>query len=298
MIVNYNSLDDVLRCVKSLRTVAEVREIFVLDNASPGGDAKHLSCISEIDRRVRVGTTDRNIGFGAGVNQAVTSLTSNWTHLWILNPDSIFVEGSLSRTLEWMAGCSVSICSPLVLGPGPDYRVWFVGGEIDLKRGVCTHEGFGDYPPPAAHTDGWTTNFVSGAACIVTRSAWMALNGFRDDLFLYWEDADLSYRARELGMNLGVSSALSVSHEENGSSRVGSGKSPVFYYYVSRNRVLLIREHNRRLGLILWRSYASSYFVRLVASALLKQSAFTPNCLQAVAKGAVDGLRGRYGPRS
>ena len=40
---------------------------------------------------------------------------------------------------------------------------------------------------------------LCGGACAIRREAWQALGGFREDLFMYYEDTDLSWRLHEHG---------------------------------------------------------------------------------------------------
>lgn len=69
---------------------------------------------------------------------------------------------------------------------------------------------------------------------------WRELDGFREDLFLYWEDADLSLRAAGQGKRLGLVGNAVIWHAEGGSGE-DSGHSVAFHYYMQRNRILVLR---------------------------------------------------------
>ncbi len=92
------------------------------------------------------------------------------------------------------------------------------------------------------------TTFMCGAAPVFTPDAWRALGGFREDLFLYWEDAELSLRAQDLGLRMTIAADAVVWHAVGGTGE-GSGQSKNFYYYSARNRLKIMfgRGQGRRL---------------------------------------------------
>ena len=64
----------------------------------------------------------------------------------------------------------------------------------------------------------------------------------RAELFMYWEDIELSFRARERGWRMGVAYDLVAVHDEGGSSAVGRGRSALFHYFQSRNRLIVLAD--------------------------------------------------------
>src|SRR5690606_19406548 len=75
-----------------------------------------------------------------------------------------------------------------------------------------------------------------GAAFVIARDLFEALNGFDERFFLYCEDADLGYRARLQGERTLLIPEAVVAH--TGSATLGA-RSDVALYHGYRNRIWL-----------------------------------------------------------
>ncbi|WP_159449337.1 glycosyltransferase family 2 protein [Demequina sp. NBRC 110051] len=126
------------------------------------------------------------------------------------------------------------IVSP-TLYSGHDERVWFGGGKFHRLAGFTRH--FHSAPRDRYRQ----VNFLTGAAMMMRLGRWRELGGFREPLFLYWEDTDLCIRASRTGSRLFVVRDARVWHRTGGSSRRGEieGKSRVWYYFLARNRLVV-----------------------------------------------------------
>lgn len=234
-IVNFNSADHVARLARALDGAVE--RAVVVDNGSQAADVAALRGVAARHHWLRLRLSQVNRGFGAGVNRAVAELAPRAGEaIWILNPDiepEPDAAPSLARLLTSDGG--PQIVSPLIVRGSPGHeRVWFMGGRIDWRRGTTEHDNWG----MRAATVGdrvIETGFVTGAAPMLTGETWHRLGGFREDYFLYWEDADLSARAAAAGIRMAVHCGARVRHLEGGSS-AGDGRGHVYYAYGTRNR--------------------------------------------------------------
>ena len=82
---------------------------------------------------------------------------------------------------------------------------------------------------------------LCGGACAIRREAWQALGGFREDLFMYYEDTDLSWRLRERGWQVLYVREAVARHDHASSSGTGS---PMFIQVNVRNRILTAAAHS------------------------------------------------------
>ena len=82
---------------------------------------------------------------------------------------------------------------------------------------------------------------LCGGACAIRREAWQALRGFREDLFMYYEDTDLSWRLRERGWRVLYVREAVARHDHASSSGTGS---PMFIQVNVRNRILTAAAHS------------------------------------------------------
>ena len=81
---------------------------------------------------------------------------------------------------------------------------------------------------------------LCGGACAIRRQAWEGVGGFREDLFMYYEDTDLSYRLRRAGWSIRFVPDAVVLHEHAASS---GADSPMFVRVNGRNRLVVAAEH-------------------------------------------------------
>src|SRR5699024_8811263 len=188
-----------------------------------------------------------NDGFGAGVNRGVAAAREHGHRAFItLNPDA----RASAETLRDLARQVLD--DPLVLvSPYMD-----TGDGRSHFRGVQTHRRTGQMRSDwSAHDDDpdWA-NWLSGACLAFSARAFDLLDGFSEDFFLYWEDVDISRLAVERGLRLEVRPDLLVVHDEGGTQESGSArtKSPTYYHYNIRNRMLFGRRHLRGRDWVRW----------------------------------------------
>lgn len=250
VIVNYNSSLLLERCIASLPRKA-VTTIVVVDNHSTVEQVALLRVIAQRDVRVDLVEVIENRGFGAGVNIGVARLAPAPDDLFVvLNPDTVIHPGALEVIGTHLARNDCDIVSPTIVSGDPEQpRVWYRGGWIDYRRGSAVHCDYG-----RAHNQGGgmrRADFVTGACLAMTGAAWKTLGGFREDLFLYWEDTDLSIRAAAAGLRMAVQLDASIWHAEGG-SEAGPGRSRHYFYYMQCNRLRILAPHVGVGALLFW----------------------------------------------
>ena len=83
----------------------------------------------------------------------------------------------------------------------------------------------------------YTTGYLSGCALFLPRKAIERIGLFDEGYFLYYEDADLSVRARKKGCGLLVVPQATVVHSEQ------STENPEKTYWLVRSGLRFFREH-------------------------------------------------------
>ncbi len=78
-------------------------------------------------------------------------------------------------------------------------------GLIEARQFPCEH-------PKPYDVKTHATDWCSGCALLVTRQCFEATGGFDENLFLYCEDVDLSWRARRLGFDIAIAPRAMVQH--------------------------------------------------------------------------------------
>ena len=242
-VVNYFSADLIRQCLDTL-TPADVEAVWIYDNSVSNDQWGELQRVSEEAKvKIFLRRSDRNIGFGAAHNALIRELGqqegSEDAYIWLLNPD-VRVDAEAPASMRAALDANPdAILSSLILN-GADRRVWFAGGEIVKSEGRVKHTSFGE-PFLSETVDALkTTEFITGAAFGMSLRTWKRLGGFREDLFLYWEDVELSMRAESMGIMLAVAMGSIVEHDEGGTQeRTDKLHSRVYYRYNARNRIIV-----------------------------------------------------------
>lgn len=191
IIVGYNSLSDLPRCLASLQEdMAQEDEVIVVDNASQDGTPQ---AIREHFPWVRVLCSPENVGFGAANNLAAAQARGEY--LAFLNPDTTAEPGWLEALIAALEDDpSAGLATPKILLMQDPQRINTCGNDIHIS-GLTLCRGMGE--PSAAFSQLETVSAVSGAAFVVRRALFEAIGGFDPLFFMYMEDTDLSLRARD-----------------------------------------------------------------------------------------------------
>ena len=210
---------------------------------------------------VNAGTND---GFGAGVMAGAAGLSEDAVVL--LNNDATVRDGFLDALLAPLSE-AVGATTALILLTGtwrpstPSDTEFLVardgsrwtrvadgdsGGQVLINStgNEVDHAGNGydrswldpaNSPLPAPEVFG-----LCGGACAIDADAWRAVGGVRTDLFMYYEDTDLSYKLREAGYEVRFVAGAVVDHEHAASSGTSS---PMFLRVNARNRIIVAAQH-------------------------------------------------------
>ncbi len=180
-------------------------ELVISDDGSCDGTAAWLVAHWP---RVRLERSPRNRGFAPAVNAGVAAARGEYVLL--LNNDLDLLPGAIAPLLERMAA------EPELFGL--TLRAERCSGEFEtggkcgrLRRGFWEAWRNFDCPPGAACGDSFA---LVGGFCIFRRQSFLAMGGLDQDFApYYWEDLDLSYRARKRGWRLGYEPRARVRHE-------------------------------------------------------------------------------------
>jgi GT2 family glycosyltransferase len=215
-------------------------DVLVLDNASGDGTA---AAVRAARPDVDVLDSERNLGFAGGVNVlAQRAFERGADAVVLLNPDTEVdrdFAGALVRA--WEAHDDVAaVCSKILFLDRPD-RIWYAGAPQRPRRGYQgRHEGFGE-PDGPRFAGVRPTERACAGAMLVPRDVWQDLGGFDEQLFLYWEDADWSLRARRRGLRIYVAGDSRVWHRVSSAS--GGEGAPTTLYYSARNGLAVLERH-------------------------------------------------------
>jgi GT2 family glycosyltransferase len=203
-IVIYNDLEKAVKAVESLvnNTKDVDLELFIIDNNSKdnGGDA-----ISKRFPDINVIVKEKNKGFGDGHNSVLERLDSDY-HA-VINPDIVIDRDVLSELSNFLDNNGdVVLVTPKILNtdgtdqqlPKRDPTVLALVGRR-IFRGLLKRE-VGHYQMKDKDLSKTVDiEFATGCFFMMRTSVFKKLGGFDTNFFLYYEDMDITRRARRLG---------------------------------------------------------------------------------------------------
>jgi N-acetylglucosaminyl-diphospho-decaprenol L-rhamnosyltransferase len=178
--------------------------VLVLDNAS-GDD---LSALAAAHPSVEFVGSEHNVGFGAGHN--LLAARHDARALLILNPDTELIEPRTVERLLAALGAGVAAVGPQLVSATGAVDPRDHGELHGFRARVALAAGDSHYRRRDAPAD---VAWVSGAACLVDRTAFDAVGGFDPEFFLFKEEEDLCVRIRERGGRVRYLPTVRVRHE-------------------------------------------------------------------------------------
>ncbi|MGN8667044.1 glycosyltransferase family 2 protein [Lacticaseibacillus paracasei] len=200
--VTYNSAKEVTQLIENIESLKSdlfSSRVFIVDNGSQDDTVNIVLKLSQEHSNLVLIRPDVNRGFGAGNNQVLNMITSDY-HI-LINPD---VRIPSSRTIEKMIGymdthSDVGLLSPKILNVDGsvqklfrhnptvlDMALRFISPNLMKKRqDWFVHEETG-------YTQSGVIDQASGAFMFFRTSVFKGIAGFDERYFMYLEDADIT----------------------------------------------------------------------------------------------------------
>lgn len=260
VILNYRTPHDSLEAVASLEKAGYKNlQVILVDN---GSESEWRERVITEHPRVTFIRNETNLGFAGGCNVGIRrALEDNAEYVLLLNSDALATPGLL-KELVFLGDSlpQVGVLGPVILredGSG----VWYQGGSLNRFLGYTRHLGMGqalqvvsDGPVP--------TDFVPGTVMLVKRNVFETIGLFDEDYFLYFEDLDLSERARKAGIGVVYCPSATALHKVSASAGVRGTNvmTPLRAYYFARNMILFLQRHIT--GVRRWTSLQGQLYLR------------------------------------
>jgi GT2 family glycosyltransferase len=191
VLINYNSLDDTIECLKSINQSLGISPfVVVIDNASHNQNVieSQLSFYPEL----KVILNPINVGFGRANNIGIDWIFDSikCEYIYILNNDTTIEKDSILIMSEFLSKQSpeIGMVAPKILVYSNPDEVWYEGGDIDFKKVT---------PCTTSNTLSNYTTFASGCAMFFRYDALKKIKGFDPFFFMYDEDVELCLRMKK-----------------------------------------------------------------------------------------------------
>ena len=238
-IVNYNSTDHLLHCLRSMKDSLNglQAKIFVQDNDSDD----NVDRIKVDFPEVILSRNSENIGYARAVNNLLKESAA--PYIFIVNPDTLIFNGSFESLCEYMEEHpDVGIIGPKILNTDGSVQGSARAFPTPLTglfgRSTLLTRYFPNNPITRKNVLTWNSDgrtpmevgWVSGACMMVRREALKDVGFLDERFFMYWEDADWCKRMWSSGWKVVYLPQSSVVHHIGGSSDTRISRSVLEFH--------------------------------------------------------------------
>jgi len=293
ILVNWNGLEVTRNCIDSLQSLHYTNHsVIVVDNASTDGSADALE---KAYPHITVISSSTNTGFAGGNNIGFRyAFQSGFDYLLMLNNDTIVEPDFLSHLVSYMEQHpDTGVIQPRIHFEHNKNVLWNSGSYYAKWWGFLYTRRVGQ-PPVADDLKIKQVDWVTGCA-FLTRSSLLQQTGLlAENMFMYSEDVDLSFRIAKMGYKLVYHPDALIYHIAGMSNKTAAkGKEgyvhPLVHYYNQRNRIWILKKYTPAYAVITT-VIANFFYISLIIGYFAIRGRF--NKLKAVIRAVKDGLLG------
>ncbi|MBQ9230504.1 MAG: glycosyltransferase family 2 protein [Prevotella sp.] len=233
--INYNGLEDTCALIESI-PFNDKMEVIVVDNASKNDEG---SIIQKRFPYVKVVQSEKNLGFAGGNNLGIKA--AHGKYLFIINNDTVFKDFNVQALVKRLnSSPQIAIVCPKIRFAWGNNPIQYAGYTSLSKMTVrnqaigFSEEDNGQYE--TAHP----TPYAHGAAMLIKREAIDKVGLMPKCYFLYYEELDWSMMFTRAGFQIWYDPHCTIYHKE---SQATGQNSPLRTYYITRNRLLLVKRN-------------------------------------------------------
>jgi GT2 family glycosyltransferase len=255
LILNYRNWQDTLECLESIfRLQYADFHVIVVDNDSGNNSlerlmewadsasssyqyfhSRDLATIAHpasLSRLVFI-QNETNSGFAGGNNVALKLLVDEDAYVWLLNPDMVVQEDTLTELVNFASGLTPrSIIGAVTKYHKQPGKIHFYGG--------CRIRFYSATVVPITTPDQVSRlEYISGGSLFTKAAGFREIGLLPEEYFLYWEETDWCYQARQAGYQLAVC-PTAICFDKIGTS-IGRGFAAEYYY--TRNGLLFVSRY-------------------------------------------------------
>ena len=268
--VNYNGLKDTCALIDSI-TFNEDMEVIVVDNGSRKDEANYLQDLYPAIKAIR---SEKNLGFAGGNNLGIKAAKGRY--LYLVNNDTIFKDFNPQVLIQRLESSQmIGVVCPKIRFAWDNNPIQFAGytplSPITIRNKSI---GFGEEDKGQYDTP-HQTPYAHGAAMMLKRKVIDKVGLMPECYFLYYEELDWSMMIARAGYEIWYEPASTIYHKESQST---GQNSPLRTYYITRNRLLLVKRNFSG-----WEKYMAYTYLHIVVA--------TRDILKYIIKGQMDLLK-------
>jgi len=251
IILNWNGKKYLKECLDSVFKINYKNYVvYFVDNASSDDSVSFVKQIyaSKLKSKLKIIVNDKNYGFAEGNNIAIKKVLKdkNVKYICLLNNDTKVDNNFLTELIKVAeSDKKIGIVGSKIYYMDEPNKISFAGGKVNLWTGRAFH--IGDKEIDKGQYDvSKKIDYVTGASMCIKREVLERIGLFPKEFFCYWEDTDLSFRARKADYKLWYVPNSKVWHKVSGSNNVFQ----IYYFY--RNNVFFMKRNATKIQFLIF----------------------------------------------
>ena len=303
IVVNYKSWADTRDCLYSLLDSSFGEwKVIVVDNGSNDSSlfkikrslcndsaitpvnipiCTHASELNNCESQIILLQNDENLGFAGANNLVLEQLLHKNGYVWMLNPDMIVEKDTLANLYRCASQERIekTVWGITIKSFINKQNIEIIGGgKVNALSGTVTM--IKDYN--AIHE----LDYINGSSLFTSISTFREAGLFNEDYFLYWEETDWCFSARDKNISFKV--CENTFAYDKGATSIGRGFLSDYYY--GRNSLFFLKRHFSNLYIL---SALSISVIRVIYRYLTGRRDRAKGLLF----GVIDYLNGKQGKR-
>lgn len=258
LLVNFNNNHFTIDCLRSLMKLNYQNfEVIVTDNGST--QSNYLKLKKEINfffskLNIKLIRSNIKLYFAGGINKAIKE--SNGEYICLLNNDTEVKPNFLDNIIKYMEKNEDigMLCPKIVYFTKPNY-LWYAGAYLNPRSIYFSyHIGMGQ-KDNEQYDQIKETSYVAGTALFTRRDVIEKIGLLDEIFFMYAEEVDWNYRAKQIGYKLIYFPETVVYHKVNPitkENRLGYRENPFQVYLYTRNKIIFTFKNYSLLDIILF----------------------------------------------
>lgn len=253
IILSFNGIDltlDVLEGISKLDLKGILAETIVVDNCSKDKTVETLRNYKLSNMSFKLIENKENLGFAGGNNVGIRySLEKGFDFTVLLNNDIILPKNLLEVLVsKALKDKKTGIVVPkMYFAKGFEFHsdkykkselgnvIWYAGGIIDKKNVYSSHRGV-DEIDIGQYDKEEETDFANAATVLINNQLFKEIGLLDEKYFLYWEDVDLSQRAKLNNWKVIYTPDTHIWHKVSVATGGSGGENND--YFLTRNRLI------------------------------------------------------------
>jgi hypothetical protein len=251
IVLNWNDKELSGKCLSSIEKVSYPNyEVLIVDNNSKDGSVEFFK---ENFSQYDVLSLEDNLKYAGGNNAAVEYLKpKEEDFLVFINNDTIVSSDFLDHLISPFlndANCIITV--PKILFAMDINKIWYAGGIVNMWKGKIDHIGIRNFDGPR-YSFMMETDYATGCCLCINSADFKKLNYFDTMFNMYWEDVDLSIRAKKMNRKIVYSPKSIILHSvsqslgENSFKKIQNkllGQVKLFWKHASGLQIITLTFH-------------------------------------------------------